>query len=106
VYSGLLKTFFDFFREGALRKKVAYPIATGGSNAHLLLVDALKPVLSVLGVSQILEGIYVPNEALTVNAGGAAELRDDYLTRLREGAAALVASQTFDVPLDERAVSV
>ena len=84
AYSGLLKTFLDYLPEAAFSGKRAYPIATGGSNAHLLSIDyALKPVLSVLGASRILEGLYVTNEAIAVRDDGTAALAPEHEARLR-----------------------
>ena len=84
AYSGLLKTFLDYLPDGVLRGKAAFPIATGGSNAHALSVDyALKPVLSVLGASRILEGMYLTNEMLTLRDDGTASLAAEHETRLR-----------------------
>jgi FMN reductase len=91
AYSGLLKTFLDYLPDGALRGKAAYPIATGGSNAHMLSIDyALKPVLSVLGASRILEGLYLTNEAIQVDAAGVATLGPENSERLKAGMQALL----------------
>ena len=85
AYSGLLKTFLDYLPEGALHGKAAYPIATGGSTAHLLSIDyALKPVLSVLGASYILEGLYLTNDAVTLTGDGIAKLSAEHESRLRK----------------------
>ena len=90
AYSGLLKTFLDFLPDGFLRGKTVYPIATGGSPAHLLSVDyALKPVFSVLGASRILEGLYATNDAIAMHDDGSATLRDELDARLRAGIAGL-----------------
>jgi len=44
----------------SLAGKVILPIATGGTLGHLLAINyALKPVLSELGASHILVGVYV-----------------------------------------------
>jgi FMN reductase len=91
AYSGLLKTFLDYLPEGALRGKAAYAIATGGSNAHLLAVDyALKPVLSVLGASRILDGLYLTNEAVVVGDDGIAALSAEHDQRLQSAVAELL----------------
>jgi len=92
AYSGLLKAFLDYLPEGALGGKRAYPIATGGSNAHLLSIDyALKPVLSVLGTSRILEGLYLTNDAIAIRDDGSATLAAEHETRLRAAIKELVA---------------
>jgi FMN reductase len=91
AYSGLLKTFLDYLPDGALRGKSAYPIATGGSSAHMLAVDyALKPVLSVLGASRILEGLYLTNEAIELSDDGSARLGAEHHERLKAGMQALL----------------
>jgi FMN reductase len=60
AYTGLLKTFLDVLPQSALVDKIVFPIATGGSAAHLLAIDyALKPVLSALGAQHILNGLYI-----------------------------------------------
>lgn len=91
AYSGLLKTFLDYLPDGALRGKSAYPIATGGSNAHMLSIDyALKPVLSVLGASRILEVLYLTNEAIQLDEGSTASLSPENSERLKAGMQALL----------------
>ncbi len=58
-YAGGLKALLDILPPGSLRGKTVLPIATGGSLAHLLAIDyALKPVLAVLGASDIQQGVY------------------------------------------------
>jgi FMN reductase len=91
AYSGLLKTFLDYLPDGTLRGKSAYPIATGGSNAHMLSVDyTLKPVLSVLGASRILEGLYLTNEAIQLDESGTATLSAENRERLKAGMQSLL----------------
>ena len=85
AYSGLLKTFLDYLPDGALHGKAAYPVATGGSTAHSLSIDyALKPVLSVLGASYILEGLYLTNDAISLGSDGIAKLSAEHESRLRK----------------------
>jgi FMN reductase len=63
-----------------LRGKTVLPIATGGSPAHLLAIDyALKPVLSALGATDLLQGVYVVDKQLAVGSGGALEFSDEDL---------------------------
>jgi FMN reductase len=91
AYSGLLKTFLDYLPEGALRGKAAYPLATGGSHAHLLAVDyALKPVLSVLGAARILDGLYLTNDAVIIGDDGIARLGGELDSRLESAVAELL----------------
>ncbi len=59
-YTGILKAFLDLLPMTAFTGKLVMPIATGGSPAHLLMLDyALKPVISTLGARFISRGIYI-----------------------------------------------
>lgn len=59
AYSGLLKTFLDLLPQDGFAGKLILPIATGGSQSHMLALDyALRPVLSALGAAQVLPSIY------------------------------------------------
>lgn len=70
AYTGLLKTFLDILPQYALSEKIVFPIATGGSLAHLLAIDyALKPVLSALGAQHILNGLYIQDSQLQYAEG-------------------------------------
>jgi FMN reductase len=71
AYTGALKTLLDILPPQALRGKTVLPIATGGSPAHLLVLDyALKPVLGTLGASDILQGVYVIDGQLQLDREG------------------------------------
>lgn len=59
-YTGILKTYLDLLPQKALVDKRIVPIAVGGSLGHLLAIEyALKPVLSVLGATEILNTVYI-----------------------------------------------
>jgi FMN reductase len=59
-FSGLLKTFIDVLPQFALAGKVALPIATGGSLAHVLALDyGLRPVLQSMGCTHVSQGFFV-----------------------------------------------
>jgi FMN reductase len=59
-YSGILKTYLDLLPQKALKGKMIVPLAVGGSAYHLLAIEyALKPVLSVLGATEILNTVYI-----------------------------------------------
>lgn len=63
-FSGLLKSFLDLLPPDALRGKTVWPLATGGSVAHLLALEyALKPVLAALGARDGLDAVFVPDSA-------------------------------------------
>lgn len=58
-YTGILKTYLDLLSQKALVDKRIVPIAIGGLFGHLLAIEyALKPVLSVLGATEILNTVY------------------------------------------------
>jgi FMN reductase len=70
-YTGSLKALLDILPQQALRNKTVFPIATGGSPAHMLVLDyALKPVLGSLGASDILQGVYVIDGQLQLGKKG------------------------------------
>ena len=93
AYCGTLKTFLDLLPQNGLQGKVVLPIVTGGSAAHLLAIDyALKPVLSALGATELLQGIYSVDDQVKVNADGTLTLQDDIAKRLTASAALLVSA--------------
>jgi FMN reductase len=59
-YPGLLKAFLDLIPEKGLVNKVVLPVATGGTTAHLLSLEyAFKPLFSVLGSQEIINGVFM-----------------------------------------------
>jgi FMN reductase len=59
AYSGLLKCFLDLLPRDAFAGKWVWPLATGGSAAHLLAIDhALRPVLDSLGARRLLRTVF------------------------------------------------
>ncbi|MBU4627160.1 NADPH-dependent FMN reductase [Pseudomonas shahriarae] len=71
-FSGALKTVLDLLPERALAHKVVLPMATGGSIAHMLVVDyALKPVLSALKAQELLHGIFAEDSQIAYGEGSA-----------------------------------
>jgi FMN reductase len=64
-FSGVLKTFLDLLPQDGLAGKLVLPLATGGSQSHMLALDyALRPVLASLGPRHILPSIYATSEQL------------------------------------------
>jgi FMN reductase len=60
AYSGLLKTWLDLMPQFALERKIALPLATGGSAAHALALDyALRPVLTSMAAHHVVNGFLV-----------------------------------------------
>lgn len=85
-YSGALKTLLDILPQAALRGKTVLPIATGGSAAHLLAIDfALKPVLSVLGATDLLQGVYIVDGQVQFGQDGQPIFEDELRERLNAG---------------------
>ncbi len=59
AYSGILKAFLDLLPQDGLLGKLVLPIATGGSQSHMLALDyALRPVLASMDARFILPSIY------------------------------------------------
>ena len=69
-FSGVLKTFLDLLPQDGLAGKLVLPVATGGSQSHMLALDyALRPVLASLGPRHILPSIYATSEQLPWHPG-------------------------------------
>lgn len=78
AYSGLLKAFLDLLPQYGLAGKTALPLATGGSPAHVLVVDyALRPVLQSLGAAAVTQGWFVLDRTITATEDGSASLEAD-----------------------------
>jgi FMN reductase len=64
-FSGVLKVFLDLLPQDGLAGKLVLPVATGGSQSHMLALDyALRPVLASLGPRHILPSIYATSKQL------------------------------------------
>ena len=75
AYSGLFKTLLDLLPQSGLAEKVVLPLATGGTTAHVLAIDyALRPVLSSLGATQVVQGYFLLDRDIALGAQGPAEL--------------------------------
>ena len=90
-FSGLLKTFLDLLPRYGFRRKVVLPLATGGSIAHLLVLDyALRPVAHALGARHVVQSLFLLDEHLTFQEGEArllpesTRLLDDVLEQFRK----------------------
>lgn len=99
-FTGGLKALLDILPQSALRGKTVLPLATGGSPAHQLAIDyALKPVLSALGATDLLQGVYVVDKLLRVGSEGQLEFDDDELrTRFFDAVAQLAGIVTSPPP--------
>ena len=91
AYTGILKALLDVLPQRALAGKLVFPIATGGSPAHLLSIDyALKPVLSALGAEHILGGLYIQDSQIQYG-NETVQLEASVETRLQETIQKLIA---------------
>ncbi len=71
-YSGLLKTLLDLLPQRALAGKVVLPLATGGTLAHALVIDyALRPVLTTLGTTEVVNGHFLLDQFVSIADGRA-----------------------------------
>lgn len=69
AYSGLLKCFLDVLPRDAFAGKWVWPLATGGSAAHLLAIDhALRPVLDSLGARRLLRTVFATDAQVGAGA--------------------------------------
>lgn len=84
-YSGLLKMFIDLLPQYALRGKVVLPLATGGTIAHMQMLDhALRPVLQTMWPRHIAQGCFILDRLLEVDAGGEVSLMESEIPLLYE----------------------
>ena len=71
AYSGLMKTALDILPQFGLAGKVALPLATGGSLAHVLALDyAVRPVLQSMGVRHVVQSCFVCEADIIRENGG------------------------------------
>ncbi|WP_413810649.1 NADPH-dependent FMN reductase [Streptomyces sp. OE57] len=69
-YSGLLKALLDVLPEKALAGRAVLPLATGGTLAHVLMLDhALRPVLAALGADEMAPGRFVLGTQVPLKGG-------------------------------------
>ena len=103
-FSGVLKTFLDLLPQDGLADKLVLPLATGGSQSHMLALDyALRPVLASLAPRHILPSIFATSAQLPWDpelglrpvpaiaariAAGVAQLHDELLHALHRRALA------------------
>ena len=59
-FTGVLKTFLDLLPQLGLTGKVVLPLVTGGTTAHVLVIDyALRPVLASLNPLHVTTGLFL-----------------------------------------------
>lgn len=82
-YTGVLKTFLDLLPQKGLQSKVVLPLFIGGTMAHLLAIDySLKPVVSALGGTHILGGVYAVDGWVNRLEDDGYALSDELVVRL------------------------
>lgn len=86
AYSGLLKTFLDILPQDGLAGKLVLPLATGGSQSHMLALDyALRPVLASLAAAHILPSVYATDKQVEWSEQHGTKIDLAILERLHEG---------------------
>jgi FMN reductase len=92
-FSGLLKTFLDLLPQDGLAGKLVLPVATGGSQSHMLALDyALRPVLAALSARHVLASIYATSDQLGWDAEGGLTLAPAIAARVAAGVEELSAA--------------
>lgn len=86
AYSGVLKAFLDLLPQDGLKGKLVLPLATGGSQSHMLALDyALRPVLAALGARHVLPSIYATDAQVLWSQADGIVLDADIAHRIGEG---------------------
>ncbi|MFC5458784.1 NADPH-dependent FMN reductase [Massilia niabensis] len=86
AYSGLLKAVLDLLPQDGLAGKLVLPLATGGSQSHMLSLDyALRPVLASMTPRSILPSIYATSGQLERQADGSLALAPAIAARVAQG---------------------
>lgn len=86
AYCGILKAFLDVLPQDGLAGKLVLPLATGGSQSHMLALDyALRPVLSALGAKHVLPSIYATDAQIGWAADKGLSLDPAIAQRLSNG---------------------
>ena len=99
AYAGILKAFLDLLPQDGLQGKLVLPIATGGSQSHLLALDyALRPVLASLEARYILPSIYTTASQLNWHAEDGLSLDAAIAPRVTRGVEQLL-SELFALAL-------
>ncbi len=86
AYSGALKAFLDLLPQFGLTDKLVLPLATGGSQSHMLALDyALRPVLSSLAAKHVLPSIYATEAQVQWSEQEGLSLDQNIFQRINEG---------------------
>lgn len=92
AYSGALKVFLDVLPQDGFAGKLVLPLATGGSQSHMLALDyALRPVLSALAARHVLPSIYATDAQVKWSAEAGLDIDPAIARRINEGVESLCA---------------
>ncbi|GLW92560.1 NADPH-dependent FMN reductase [Actinokineospora globicatena] len=76
AYSGLIKSLLDLLPSGTLAGKAVLPLATGGTQGHLVAIDGvLRPLLFAMGATKVLAGHFVLDQMIADEHEGHAHVR-------------------------------
>ncbi|TDW88839.1 NADPH-dependent FMN reductase [Kribbella sp. VKM Ac-2566] len=107
AYSGLLKVFLDLLPQYALKGKTVLPLATGGTPAHVLVIDyALRPVLTSLGAGAIGQGWFVLSSHVQLYDGGGLLLDPVASVPLYQVTEAFLATVEGEQPVESTPVQI
>ncbi|WP_121612894.1 NADPH-dependent FMN reductase [Mesobacillus foraminis] len=85
-YSGILKTYLDLMPQKILEDKIILPLVIGGSFGHLLTIEyALNPVLSALGASHIVNGVFTIDHHIERKGQNQFTIQKEAQHRLKKG---------------------
>jgi len=93
AYSGLLKSFLDILPQDGLEGKIVLPVATGGSQSHMLALDyGLRPVLASLSARHVLPSIYATDAQVIWTEAQGLQVDDAISKRVQDGSHLLLES--------------
>jgi len=99
AYSGLLKAFLDLLPQDGLAGKLVLPLATGGSQSHMLALDyALRPVLASMSARFVLPSIYATSDQLGRGLDGSLTLAAPIAVRVAQGVEQLASELRLVAP--------
>ena len=98
-FSGVLKVFLDLLPQDGLAGKLVLPLATGGSQSHMLALDyALRPVLASMSARFILPSIYATSDQLGRGLDGSLTLAAPIAVRVAQGVEQLASELRLVAP--------
>lgn len=91
AYSGVLKTYLDLLPQKGLENKIILPLVIGGSFGHLLAIEyALNPVLSALGATHIINGVYTIDNDVERLVDNQFALKEEVQQRIKKSVDGLI----------------